>query len=51
MKTLLAQRYGIEHVTLQPEIGGQTLAAAAQPAAESLSEDFTAQRPPQGRDR
>jgi hypothetical protein len=26
MKTLLAQRYGIEHVTLQPEIGGQTLA-------------------------
>lgn len=25
LKTLLAQRYGIEHVTLQPEIGGQTL--------------------------
>jgi cobalt-zinc-cadmium efflux system protein len=24
LKALLAQRYGIEHVTLQPEIGGQT---------------------------
>jgi len=51
LKALLAQRYGIEHVTLQPEIGGQTPTAVAQPAAESLSEDFTAQRPAQGRDR
>ena len=27
VKALLAQRYGIEHVTLQPEIGGQTPAS------------------------
>ena len=51
LRSLLAQRYGIEHVTLQPEISGQTPVAVAQPPAESFSADLTAQRPAQGRDR
>jgi cobalt-zinc-cadmium efflux system protein len=51
LKALLAQRYGIEHVTLQPEIGEQTPAAVSAPRVVSLTENFTAQRPAQRRDR
>jgi cobalt-zinc-cadmium efflux system protein len=36
LKALLAQRYGIEHVTLQPEIGGQTPAAVVAPRVVTL---------------
>jgi len=32
LKALLAQRYGIEHVTLQPEIDGQTPPARPLPS-------------------
>jgi cobalt-zinc-cadmium efflux system protein len=36
LKALLAQRYGIEHVTLQPEIDGQTPAPASAPKVATL---------------
>lgn len=36
LKALLAQRYDIEHVTLQPEIGRQTAAAASAPSVVTL---------------
>ena len=51
LRLLLAQRYGIEHVTLQPEIGEQRPAAVSAPRVISLTENFTAQRPAQRRDR
>jgi cobalt-zinc-cadmium efflux system protein len=51
LRSLLAQRYGIEHVTLQPEISGQPRTAAAQATIEFVGDDLTAQRTTQGRDR
>jgi cobalt-zinc-cadmium efflux system protein len=51
LRSLLAQRYGIEHLTLQPEISGQTRTAAAQATVEYVGDDLTAQRPAQRRDR
>jgi cobalt-zinc-cadmium efflux system protein len=51
LQALLAQRYGIEHVTLQPEISEQTPTVVSAPRVVSLTENFTVQRPAQGRDR
>jgi cobalt-zinc-cadmium efflux system protein len=51
LKVLLAERYGIEHVTLQPEISEQTPTAISVPRVVSLTENFTVQRPAQRRDR
>ena len=52
LQALLAQRYDIEHVTLQPEIDGQTRAAASAPRVVTLyAEHHSAQRPVSGRDR
>ena len=50
LRSLLAQRYGIEHVTLQPEISGQTRTGAAQATIEFVGDDLTAQRTTQGRE-
>ena len=38
LRSLLARRYGIEHVTLQPEIGGRTPVEMSAPRAISLTE-------------
>jgi cobalt-zinc-cadmium efflux system protein len=50
LRSLLAQRYGIEHVTLQPEISGQPRTATAQATIEFVGDDLTAQRTTQGRE-